>query len=151
MRWVRRCEERESVRSVLPSGVDMYDIHKEFYGIELLKIQSGSWFSTLKCGEVARRRGGVPKGRQRRAGMLSRGVERQRWRTRRKEGARQFGKGRQGAGLSTEQGDCTEMAQQGRETKGGRAKEGNRGGRQWLSRTNLHVRCSSRPEHPSTI
>ncbi|TVU41383.1 hypothetical protein EJB05_14892, partial [Eragrostis curvula] len=34
MRWVRRCEERESVRSVLPSGVDMYDIHKEFYGIE---------------------------------------------------------------------------------------------------------------------
>lgn len=34
MRWVRRCEERESVRSVLPSGLDMYKIHKEFYGIE---------------------------------------------------------------------------------------------------------------------
>ncbi|KAL6647835.1 hypothetical protein ACP70R_015272 [Stipagrostis hirtigluma subsp. patula] len=33
-RWVRRCHERESVRSVLPTGVNMYEIHKFFYGIE---------------------------------------------------------------------------------------------------------------------
>jgi glutathione S-transferase len=34
LRWVRRCAERESVRDVLPSGQDMYAIHKEFYQIE---------------------------------------------------------------------------------------------------------------------
>ncbi|CAO1948756.1 unnamed protein product [Urochloa humidicola] len=34
VRWVRRCMERESVREVLPSGLDMYQIHKEFYQIE---------------------------------------------------------------------------------------------------------------------
>ncbi|WVZ61889.1 hypothetical protein U9M48_011697 [Paspalum notatum var. saurae] len=33
-RWVARCAARESARDVLPSGVDMYAIHKEFYGIE---------------------------------------------------------------------------------------------------------------------
>uniref|UniRef100_A0A0D9WVJ7 glutathione transferase n=1 Tax=Leersia perrieri TaxID=77586 RepID=A0A0D9WVJ7_9ORYZ len=31
MSWVGRCEERKSVQSVLPTGLDMYDIHKEFY------------------------------------------------------------------------------------------------------------------------
>ncbi|CAN6181261.1 unnamed protein product [Urochloa humidicola] len=34
LRWVKRCGERESVREVLPSGLDMYQIHKEFYQIE---------------------------------------------------------------------------------------------------------------------
>ncbi|PAN09480.1 hypothetical protein PAHAL_2G026600 [Panicum hallii] len=33
-RWVGRCAERESVRGVLPSGHDMYEIHREFYDIE---------------------------------------------------------------------------------------------------------------------
>ncbi|KAJ1287762.1 hypothetical protein BS78_02G035300 [Paspalum vaginatum] len=33
-RWVARCAGRQSVRDVLPSGIDMYAIHKEFYGIE---------------------------------------------------------------------------------------------------------------------
>ncbi|KAL6647834.1 hypothetical protein ACP70R_015271 [Stipagrostis hirtigluma subsp. patula] len=32
--WVRRCHERESVRSVLPSDLDMCEIHKFFYGFE---------------------------------------------------------------------------------------------------------------------
>ncbi|CAL5067056.1 unnamed protein product [Urochloa decumbens] len=34
VRWVKRCGEREGVREVLPSGLDMYQIHKEFYQIE---------------------------------------------------------------------------------------------------------------------
>ncbi|XP_066393331.1 probable glutathione S-transferase isoform X2 [Miscanthus floridulus] len=34
LRWVRRCGERVSVRDVLPSGQDMYAIHKEFYQTE---------------------------------------------------------------------------------------------------------------------
>ncbi|KAL6880559.1 hypothetical protein ACP4OV_012124 [Aristida adscensionis] len=34
VRWVRRCEERESVQSVLPSGQNMYEIHKWFYKME---------------------------------------------------------------------------------------------------------------------
>ena len=34
MRWVRRCRERESVRSVLPDEDDMYELHKKWYGIE---------------------------------------------------------------------------------------------------------------------
>lgn len=34
MRWVRRCEERESVKSVLPDESEMYDLHKKWYGIE---------------------------------------------------------------------------------------------------------------------
>jgi len=34
VRWVARCAERESVRGVLPSGHDMYEIHREFYNID---------------------------------------------------------------------------------------------------------------------
>ncbi|XP_020180279.1 glutathione S-transferase U20-like [Aegilops tauschii subsp. strangulata] len=34
MRWVKRCKERESVREVLPDEAKMYDLHKEWYGIE---------------------------------------------------------------------------------------------------------------------
>ncbi|RLN35920.1 glutathione S-transferase 3-like [Panicum miliaceum] len=34
MRWVRRCKERESVRSVLPDDEEMYELHKKWYGIE---------------------------------------------------------------------------------------------------------------------
>ncbi|CAL4903303.1 unnamed protein product [Urochloa decumbens] len=34
MRWVRRCKERESVKSVLPDEDEMYELHKKWYGIE---------------------------------------------------------------------------------------------------------------------
>ncbi|XP_048553707.1 glutathione S-transferase U20-like [Triticum urartu] len=34
MRWVKRCKERESVRAVLPDETKMYELHKEWYGIE---------------------------------------------------------------------------------------------------------------------
>ncbi|GJN10274.1 hypothetical protein PR202_ga28353 [Eleusine coracana subsp. coracana] len=34
MRWVRRCRDRESVKSVLPDEVQMYKLYKEWYGIE---------------------------------------------------------------------------------------------------------------------
>lgn len=34
MRWVRRCRERDSVKSVLPDEVEMYELHKKWYGIE---------------------------------------------------------------------------------------------------------------------
>ncbi|WVZ61891.1 hypothetical protein U9M48_011699 [Paspalum notatum var. saurae] len=34
VRWVRRCRERDSVRAVLPDEVQMYELHKEWYGIE---------------------------------------------------------------------------------------------------------------------
>ncbi|KAJ1287763.1 hypothetical protein BS78_02G035400 [Paspalum vaginatum] len=34
VRWVRRCRERDSVRAVLPDEVQMYELHKEWYGIQ---------------------------------------------------------------------------------------------------------------------
>ncbi|XP_034582786.1 glutathione S-transferase 3 [Setaria viridis] len=34
MRWVRRCKERGSVKSVLPDEDEMYELHKKWYGIE---------------------------------------------------------------------------------------------------------------------
>ncbi|KAF8714098.1 hypothetical protein HU200_028099 [Digitaria exilis] len=33
MRWVRRCKERDSVKSVLPDEDEMYELHKKWYGI----------------------------------------------------------------------------------------------------------------------
>ena len=32
--WVKRCLARDSVRKVLPDSVEMYELHKKFYGIE---------------------------------------------------------------------------------------------------------------------
>ncbi|TVU04086.1 hypothetical protein EJB05_50379, partial [Eragrostis curvula] len=34
MRWVRRCVERDSVKSVLPDEKEMYELHKVWYGTE---------------------------------------------------------------------------------------------------------------------
>lgn len=34
MAWVKRCMERESVSKILPDPVEMYDLHKKWYGIE---------------------------------------------------------------------------------------------------------------------
>ncbi|XBI96869.1 hypothetical protein VPH35_033090 [Triticum aestivum] len=32
--WAKRCKQRESVRAVLPDDTEMYEFHKEWYGIQ---------------------------------------------------------------------------------------------------------------------